>query len=158
MHTSHGSLKIELFCSEVPRAAENFLALVASGAYDNTEFHRNIKGFMVQGGAPSGSTKGGECIWGGKLADEFSPELKHDTRGIVSMANQGPNTNGSQFFIMYAAQPHLDNQYTIVGKVIHGFDTLDAMERVPVGKKNRPLSSILLDSCVIHANPMAPLT
>lgn len=107
-----------VFCDIVPKASFNFLALAASGYYDNTLFHRNIKGFMVQGGDPTGTGKGGESIWGGTFIDEFYSDLKHDARGIVSMANNGPDSNGSQFFITYAAQPHLNNQYTIVGKVI----------------------------------------
>lgn len=109
LHTDLGTLKLELFCDTVPRTTFNFLALAASGYYDNTLFHRNIKGFMLQGGDPTGTGKGGESIWGGKFNDEIHPENQHTTRGIVSMANSGPNTNGSQFFITYAKHPHLDN-------------------------------------------------
>ena len=101
----------------MPKAAFNFLALAASGYYENTLFHRNIKGFMIQGGDPTGTGKGGESIWGGTFIDEFHNDLKHDRKGIVSMANNGPDSNGSQFFITYAAQSHLNNQYTIFGKV-----------------------------------------
>lgn len=82
--------------------------------------------------------------------------MKHDERGVVSMANNGPNTNASQFFITYAAASHLDHVYTIFGHVISGFDTLDKMEKVPVGKKNRPTSDIIIESVTIHANPIAP--
>ena len=109
LHTDLGTLKIEIFCDTVPRTAFNFLALAGSGYYDNTLFHRNIKGFMLQGGDPTGTGKGGESIWGGKFSDEIHPENMHTARGIVSMANSGPNTNGSQFFITYAKHPHLDN-------------------------------------------------
>lgn len=87
LHTSLGDVKIEIFCDTVPRTAFNFLALAASGYYDGTLFHRNVKGFMVQGGDPTGTGKGGESIWGGKFADEIHPENKHTARGIVSMAN-----------------------------------------------------------------------
>eukprot|EP01040_Poterioochromonas_malhamensis_P005540 gene5540-5956_t len=154
--TNYGNIKIEVFCDTVPKASFNFLALAASGYYDNTLFHRNIKGFMVQGGDPTGTGKGGESIWGGTFIDEFHADLKHDARGIVSMANNGPDSNGSQFFITYAAQPHLNNQYTIVGKVIDGLDVLDAFEKIQVGKKNRPLTDIKLERIIIHANPLAP--
>ena len=109
LHTDLGTLKLEVFCDIVPRTSFNFLALAASGYYDNTLFHRNIKGFMLQGGDPTGTGKGGESIWGGKFNDEIHPDNKHTTRGVVSMANSGPNTNGSQFFITYAKHPHLDN-------------------------------------------------
>ncbi len=93
------------------------MALAASNYYDNTLFHRNIKGFMIQGGDPTGTGKGGESIWGGTFLDEFHPDLQHNKKGILSMANNGPNTNGSQFFITYDNQPHLNNQYTIIGQV-----------------------------------------
>jgi peptidyl-prolyl cis-trans isomerase-like 3 len=109
---------------------QNFLALCASGYYDGTIFHRNIKGFMIQGGDPTGTGRGGNSIWGRKFNDEIRESLKHNARGILSMANSGPNTNGSQFFISYAKQPHLNGLYTIFGRVIHGFETLDVMEKV----------------------------
>ena len=105
----------------MPRTTFNFLALAASGYYDGTLFHRNIKGFMVQGGDPTGAGKGGASIWGGKFADEIHPENKHSARGILAMANSGPNTNGSQFYITYAKHPHLDNSYSVFGKLIDGF-------------------------------------
>ncbi|KAG2603955.1 hypothetical protein PVAP13_4NG022300 [Panicum virgatum] len=116
LHTNLGDIKCEVFCDQVPRTAENFLALCASGYYDGTVFHRNIKGFMIQGGDPTGTGKGGTSIWGTKFADEFRESLKHNARGIMSMANSGPNTNGSQFFITYAKQPHLNGHYTVFAK------------------------------------------
>ena len=187
LHTDLGTVKIEVFCDTVPRTSFNFLALAASGYYDNSLFHRNIKGFMLQGGDPTGTGKGGESIWGGKFNDEIHPDNKHTARGIVSMANSGPNTNGSQFFITYAKHPHLDNNCAppsaraaaaarhppcaprltwirapalraadaVFGKVIDGFDTLDALERCPVNEKHRPLSELRLRSITIHANPLA---
>ncbi|KAJ3992413.1 cyclophilin-like domain-containing protein [Lentinula boryana] len=156
LHTTHGELKIELFCEAVPKAAENFLALCASNYYDGCIFHRNIKGFMIQTGDPTGSGKGGQSIWGKPFADEIRSTLKFNARGVVAMANSGVDTNKSQFFITYAKQPHLDGKYTILGKVIDGADsTLDAMERIPVNPKNRPLSEIKLTHVTIHANPIA---
>jgi|EP00505_MAST-04D_sp_SCG-Rhode-Island_P003506 peptidyl-prolyl cis-trans isomerase-like 3 len=156
LHTSLGDVKIELHCDLVPKMTFNMLALAAAGKYNNTKFHRNLAGFMIQGGDTSGTGKGGESIWGGHIPDEFSPHLKHKERGVVSMANRGANTNGSQFFFTYAPQAHLDNVYSIVGKVIHGFDTLDAMERTPVtGKKSRPVTDIVIERVTIHANPFA---
>ncbi|OQR89794.1 peptidyl-prolyl cis-trans isomerase 10 [Thraustotheca clavata] len=155
LHTSLGDIKIEVFCDTVPTTAENFLALCASNAYDKTIFHRNIKGFMIQGGDPTGTGKGGESIWGGKFNDEFHPQNRHNVRGIVSMANSGPNTNKQQFFITYAKQPHLNNVYTVFGKVIDGFEVLDAMEKTPVNEKHRPMKDIVLNSVTIHANPLA---
>ncbi|KAL1918266.1 uncharacterized protein VTP21DRAFT_2926 [Calcarisporiella thermophila] len=159
LNTDLGELKIEVFCEAVPRTAENFLALCASGYYDNTLFHRNIAGFMVQTGDPTGTGKGGTSIWGRKFADEIRSTLKHNARGIVSMANSGPDTNGSQFFITYGKQPHLDGKYTIFGKVIDGADTtLDAIEKVPVDEKYRPIQDVRIRSITIHANPIAEQT
>ncbi len=147
---------MEIYCDTVPKASENFLALIASGYYNGTLFHRNIKDFMVQGGDPTGKGKGGESIYGGYIQDEFHPSHSHSKRGIVSFANNGPNTNGSQFFITYSQHLHLDNVYTIIGEVIDGWDTLDAMEIVPVeGKKNKPVKDIIMQSFTIHANPLA---
>ncbi|KAF8896434.1 cyclophilin-like domain-containing protein, partial [Infundibulicybe gibba] len=162
-------LQLELFCEAVPKAAENFLALCASSYYNGCIFHRNIKGFMIQTGDPGGGGKGGQSIWGEPFADEIRSTLKSpadrnlaksclqfNARGVVAMANSGPDTNKSQFFITYAKQPHLDGKYTIIGKVIDGADsTLDAMERVPVTEKHRPLSEIKLINITIHANPIA---
>lgn len=130
------------------------MALAAAGAYDGTTFHRNIAKFAIQGGDPTGTGKGGEGVAGGHLPDEFS-ELRHDTRGVVAMANRGPDTNGSQFYITYAPQPHLDNVSSVIGRVIGGSDTLDALEKVPVGPKNRPVTPIVITAVTIHANPFA---
>ncbi|KHJ83820.1 peptidyl-prolyl cis-trans isomerase, cyclophilin-type, partial [Oesophagostomum dentatum] len=139
LHTTVGDIKIELFCQECPKTCENFLALCASDYYKNNIFHRNIKDFMVQTGDPTGTGKGGNSIWGAPFEDELSVELRHDGRGTVSMANNGPNTNKSQFFITYAKQPHLDLKYTVFGKVIDGFDALDELETIKVDAKYRPV-------------------
>eukprot|EP00611_Tribonema_gayanum_P015498 TRINITY_DN27359_c0_g1_i1.p1 TRINITY_DN27359_c0_g1~~TRINITY_DN27359_c0_g1_i1.p1 ORF type:complete len:175 (+),score=26.85 TRINITY_DN27359_c0_g1_i1:44-526(+) len=155
LHTSLGDIKVELYCDLTPKTAYNFLALAASGYYDGTKFHRNIKGFMIQGGDPTGTGKGGESIWGDSFADEFHQDATHEARGILAMANRGANTNRSQFFFTYSKQAHLNNVYTVFGKIIDGWDTLDAMEKVPVGKKDRPVTDIVLHSITIHANPLA---
>jgi peptidyl-prolyl cis-trans isomerase-like 3 len=157
LHTTLGDLKLELHCDRAPIAAFNFLALAASGAYDGTPFHRNVKGFVVQGGAPAGGKgKGGECVWGGLMPDQFCAELKHDIRGVVSMASSKPDRVGSQFFVTYAPQPHLDGVQSVCGKVLFGWDTLDKMERAPVtGKKYRPETPIVVERVTIHANPFA---
>ncbi|EKX53642.1 hypothetical protein GUITHDRAFT_150241 [Guillardia theta CCMP2712] len=155
LHTSLGDIKVELFCDRAPQSCENFLALSASGYYDNTVFHRNIKGFMIQGGDPTGTGKGGESIFGKTFADEIKEDLKFSARGMLGMANKGPDTNGSQFFISYTKLPHLNMKYPLFGKVISGWETLDAMEKVPVGAKDRPVEEIKLKSITIHANPIA---
>lgn len=156
LHTDVGDMKIELFCEACPKTCENFLALCASDYYNGCIFHRNIKGFIVQTGDPSNTGKGGNSIWGKKFKDEFKENLKHSTRGMLSMANNGPNTNGSQFFFSYAAQPHLDLKYTIFGKIIDGFEVLEELEKLQVNPKTfRPLVDKKINSVTIHANPIA---
>ncbi|XP_058820025.1 peptidyl-prolyl cis-trans isomerase-like 3 [Topomyia yanbarensis] len=156
LHTDVGEIKLELFCEECPKTCENFLALCASDYYNGCIFHRNIKGFIVQTGDPAGTGKGGQSIWGRKFEDEFKENLKHNERGMISMANSGPNTNASQFFITYAAQPALDLKYTLFGKVIDGFEALDELEKLAVNPKTyRPVSEKRINSITIHANPIA---
>merc|ERR1712004_33245 len=111
---------------------------------------------MVQTGDPTGTGKGGASIWGRKFADEFHENHKHTKRGMVSMANNGPNSNGSQFFIIYDTQPSLNMKYTVFAKVIDGYDVLDELEKQPVHEKNfRPQSEITIRDTTIHANPIA---
>lgn len=158
LHTDLGDIKLELFCEHAPKTCENFLALCASGYYDGCVFHRNIKGFMVQTGDPTNTGKKGESIWGGYFDDEITDHLKHSERGIVSMANKGPNTNGSQFFITYSKQSNLDMKYTIFAHIIHGMDVLDELEKIPVNEKNyRPEYDIKIKGVTIHANPIADM-
>lgn len=180
LHTSLGDVKVEVFCESVPRTAEvsivanleeetllangsqNFLALCASGYYDNSPFHRLIPKFMVQTGAPASpdppeNPKGGRSIWGGAFEDEIRPALKHSARGMLAMANKGPGTNGSQFFILFDKAPHLDGLNTVFGKVIgdEGLATLAKMESVEIDKKSRPKEPFRIDHVTIHANPLA---
>ncbi|EHY52616.1 Peptidyl-prolyl cis-trans isomerase cyp10 [Exophiala dermatitidis] len=169
LHTSHGDIKIEIFCESVPKTAENFLALCASGAYDGTPFHRMIPDFMVQGGDTSLGPrnteenpipKGGTSIWGQYFEDEIKvPALRHSGRGMVSMANKGPGTNGSQFFITFKEAAHLDGKNTVFGRVIDGAEeggALEKMEAVKVDKKFRPKDEkIVLERVTVHANPLA---
>ncbi|KAJ3530837.1 hypothetical protein NM688_g7654 [Phlebia brevispora] len=142
LHTNLGDLKIEVFCEAVPKTAEVGL-LSCLGTHHLTGRSLTARIFWLCD--PSGSGKGGQSIWGKPFDDEIRSTLKFNNRGIVAMANAGPDSNKSQFFITYAKQPHLDGKYTILGKVIDGADTtLDAMERVPVNAKNRPLNEIKL--------------
>lgn len=158
LHTDIGDIKIELHCEAAPKACKNFLALCASNYYDGCVFHRNIKGFIVQTGDPTNTGKGGKSIWGEMFEDELSEHLKHNKRGVVSMANKGPNTNGSQFFITYSKQTNLDMKYTIFGHVIDGMDTLDELENIPVNEKTyRPNYDIKIKNVTIHSNPIAEL-
>lgn len=124
LKTEKGDIRIQLFADKAPKTVNNFVFLARQGFYDNTTFHRVIPGFMAQGGDPTGTGSGGP---GYQFADEFHPDLKHDSEGILSMANAGPNTNGSQFFITYAPQPHLDGHHAVFGKVVSGMDVLQAL-------------------------------
>ena len=142
-----GRVKAELFADLCPRTAENFRqfctgefrpAQVPVG-YKGAPFHRVIKGFMVQGGDPGGDGTGGESIWGGDFEDEFVHSLRHDRPFTLSMANGGPNTNGSQFFITTAPTPWLDNKHTVFGRCIVGMNTVSLIENVKTGKFDKPL-------------------
>ncbi len=155
LHTSLGDLKLELFCEDAPKTCHNFLALCASNYYDNTVFTRLIKKFIIQGGDPTGTGKGGESIYKQMFEDEIRDHLKFTNRGIVAMANAGKDMNGSQFFITFAKAPHIDGKNTIFGKVIDGFPVLDMMEKAKVDESMRPLTDVKIERVTIHANPMA---
>jgi peptidyl-prolyl cis-trans isomerase-like 3 len=157
LHTTAGDLKTELFCERCPKACENFLALCASGYYNNCIFHRNIKSFMVQTGDPTNTGKGGQSIWNAPFEDELHTDITHDSRGFLSMASNGPNTNRSQFFITYEKQAHLDLKHTVFGRVIDGFDTLEELENIKVDAKYRPVVEQRIRNVTIHANPIAIL-
>lgn len=157
LHTTHGPIKADLFCSACPKTTYNFLALCTTSAYDGSPFHRLIPGFMIQGGSPStGTTKDSPSIYGGEqFEDEIKSSLRHNARGILSMANKGPNTNGSQFFVCFDKAPHLDGKNTVFGRVIEGFDTLDKIEAIPADKKSRPKEQLKIEKVTVHANPLA---
>lgn len=135
IQTARGEIRLRLFTEQAPRTCENFEKLARQGFYDGLKFHRVIKEFMIQGGCPRGNGTGGP---GYTFADEFHPDLKHDGPGVLSMANAGPNTNGSQFFITHVATPWLDGKHSVFGRVIAGQEVVDAirqgdtMERVEV--------------------------
>ncbi|MCX6026660.1 MAG: peptidylprolyl isomerase, partial [Chloroflexi bacterium] len=120
-HTEKGDFVVELFADRAPKTVNNFVFLAREGFYNGATFHRVIRDFMAQGGDPTGSGSGGP---GYRFADEFHPGLRHDGPGVVSMANAGPNTNGSQFFITHRATPHLDNKHSVFGKVIKGMQVV----------------------------------
>ena len=130
LSTDKGDIVLELFADKVPITVNNFVFLAGEGYYDDTIFHRVIPGFMAQGGDPTRTGRGGP---GYRFADEFNPSLKHDKPGVLSMANAGPGTNGSQFFITYAPTPHLNNKHSIFGQVLSGMDVLTSIpERDPM--------------------------
>jgi cyclophilin family peptidyl-prolyl cis-trans isomerase len=129
MKTSKGDILIQLFSDKAPVTVNNFVFLARDGFYDNTTFHRVIKPFMIQGGDPTGTGMGGP---GYRFKDEFHKDLRHNSPGILSMANAGPHTNGSQFFITHVPTPHLDNRHAVFGKVIEGMDVINSIsERDP---------------------------
>ncbi len=126
IETNKGTIKLELYPDKTPITVANFVNLANRGFYSGLKFHRVIKGFMIQGGDPSGNGSGGP---GYMFKDEFSPDLKHSSPGILSMANRGPETNGSQFFITHVPTPHLDGRHTVFGKVISGQNVVDSIEQ-----------------------------
>lgn len=153
LETNIGEVVIELQTETAPKAVWNFVKLAQKGYYRGVRFHRNIKNFMIQGGDPTGTGKGGQSIWGKNFQDEFDGPLTHSERGMVSMANKGKNTNSSQFFITYKPAKHLDRKHTIFGKVVDGLDTLDKMEAVPVDEGSRPLREIVIKDIVVFLDP-----
>eukprot|EP00879_Flechtneria_rotunda_P011496 GHRR01012009.1.p2 GENE.GHRR01012009.1~~GHRR01012009.1.p2 ORF type:complete len:245 (+),score=72.74 GHRR01012009.1:4647-5381(+) len=142
MHTTKGDITLRLFPDECPRTVENFTTHARNGYYDHVIFHRVIKGFMLQTGDPLGDGTGGESIWGGEFEDEFRSTLRHDRPGILSMANAGPNTNGSQFFITTVPTPWLDNKHTVFGRVVKGMDVVSLIEKVKTDRTDKPLEDL----------------
>jgi peptidyl-prolyl cis-trans isomerase A (cyclophilin A) len=150
--TTEGAFKIKLFADKAPKTVENFVSL-AEGAktgkrfYDGLIFHRVIPNFMIQGGCPEGTGRGGP---GYKFADEFHPSLRHSKKGILSMANSGPNTNGSQFFITVAETPWLDNKHSVFGEVVEGYDVVEKISKVPRNAMDRPSKDVQIRSVTIE--------
>src|SRR5258708_3896040 len=150
--TTEGKFKAKLHADKVPKTVENFVSL-ADGTktgkpfYDGLIFHRVIPNFMIQGGCPEGSGRGGP---GYKFADEFHPSLRHSKKGILSMANSGANTNGSQFFITVAETSWLDNKHTVFGEVVEGYDVVEKISNVPKSSQDRPTQDVQLRSVKIE--------
>ncbi|KAL9130778.1 MAG: hypothetical protein Q9217_001126 [Psora testacea] len=154
--TNHGNLTLELYTEYAPKAVWNFVKLAKNGYYTGVMFHRNIRNFMLQGGDPTGSGRGGSSIWGKPFADEWAQSpLSHDARGILSMANKGKDTNTSQFFITYRQCPHLNRKHTIFGRVVAGLDTsLCSIEDVEVSDPDkRPLEDITMEEVNVFVDP-----
>ncbi|WP_049985688.1 peptidylprolyl isomerase [Halobellus rufus] len=158
LHTTKGDITLELFEQRAPRTVENFLGLATGekewsdpetgetrtdSLYEGTIFHRIIDDFMIQGGDPEGTGRGGP---GYTFDDEFHEDLNHDGAGVLSMANRGPNTNGSQFFITLGAQPHLDGKHAVFGHVVEGMDVVEEIGNVPTDRNDAPLKDIEIES------------
>ena len=179
MKTNMGDIKIKLFPNEAPKTVENFTTHAKNGYYNGLIFHRVIKDFMIQGGDPTGTGMGGKSIWGNSFEDEFNPVL-HNLRGALSMANAGPNTNGSQFFIVQAdtvpehllsqmadmpdafpkdiidsykdlgGTPWLDFRHTVFGQVFYGMDVVDSIANTQVGAGDKPVNDVIIESILIE--------
>lgn len=143
MKTSKGTMTLELFEERAPETTANFVKLVEKGFYDGVKFHRVISEFMIQGGCPQGNGRGGP---GYTIPDEFHPELTHEGAGVLSMANAGPNTGGSQFFITLVSTPWLDNRHAVFGRIVDGTDVLTEIGSTPTDGQDRPLEDVVMES------------
>ncbi len=141
IETTEGDIFADLFQADVPKTVANFVKLARKGFYDGIIFHRVIPDFMIQTGDPDGNGTGGP---GYEFDDEFSPKLRHSKPGILSMANAGPNTNGSQFFITEVPTPHLDNRHSVFGEVTQGMDVVHRIAQVPRDRRDRPLKDVVM--------------
>jgi len=154
MRTTLGDIHLRLFPDKCPKTVENFVTHSQNGYYDGLIFHRVIKGFMIQGGDPEGDGTGGTSIWGRDFEDEFHPDLQHDRPGVLSMANAGPGTNGSQFFITTVAITRLDNKHTVFGRVTKGMDVVHSIENVKTDKEDKPYDDVkILNIEIVADNP-----
>jgi len=149
IETNHGTIVAEMFEDVAPKTAGNFMELAEKGFYDGVVFHRVIDGFMIQGGDPTGTGRGGP---GYTIPDEFAPGLAHTEVGTFSMANAGPNSGGSQFFITLAATPWLDGKHAIFGKVISGLDVVQAIGKVKTGMGDRPVEEVVMKKVTVSRN------
>lgn len=147
IETTHGAIVVALYSDEAPKTVANFIKLAKQGFYDGIIFHRIIPGFMIQTGDPTGTGRGGP---GYTFADEISPHLRHDGPGIVSMANSGPNTNGSQFFITLAPASWLDGKHTIFGRVVEGMKVVEQIVQIPRDANDRPLAEAAMKRVTIQ--------
>ncbi|KIJ26133.1 hypothetical protein M422DRAFT_216413 [Sphaerobolus stellatus SS14] len=151
-----GSLNLELYCEKAPKTCYNFLMLARQGKFEDCPFHRLIPGFMIQTGDPTGTGSGGESYWGTPFRDEFDNKnaAKHDSRGVLAMANRGPGTNGSQWYITFREAPNLDGKHTVFGKLVGGDDILDALEKLPrKDGTERPAKTVKIKEVVIYFDP-----
>jgi peptidylprolyl isomerase len=139
--TNQGNVEIKLYSDVAPKTCENFIGLVNKGYYNGLIFHRVIKGFMIQGGDPTGTGRGGESLWGRDFEDEVNPSVQFNKSGLLAMANRGPATNGSQFFITTVPTPHLNMRHTIFGEVISGMEVIQAIENTQVGPGDKPVEN-----------------
>ncbi len=149
MKTNQGTITLELYPDIAPKAVENFTKLSKKGYYNGVIFHRVIKDFMIQGGDPTGTGRGGKSIWNKEFENEYKPNVVFDKPGLLAMANRGPNTNGSQFFITVRPTPWLNGGYTIFGKVIKGFDIVKKIENTPTLRGDRPVEKQVIESITI---------
>ncbi len=150
IETSMGTIEVELFENATPKTVKNFVGLAEKGYYNGVKFHRVIDKFMIQGGDPTGTGRGGESIYGGKFDDEIVDTIKHSGPGILSMANAGPNTNGSQFFVTLVPTPWLDGRHTVFGKVTKGMEVVQAIGKVKTTKPlDRPVEDIVMKKVTI---------
>lgn len=147
IETNKGTFEAELFEDRAPKTTKNFVDLAEKGFYDGVIFHRVIEGFMLQGGDPTGTGRGGP---GYKIPDEFHPDLRHDEPGVLSMANAGPGTGGSQFFVTLAPTPWLDGKHAVFGKVTSGMDVVSAIGGVPTGSGDRPVEDVVMERVSIQ--------
>jgi len=151
MKTNMGTIEIELYAEQTPKTVENFVGLAEKDYYNGIIFHRVIPNFMIQGGDPTGTGRGGASLWGKPFEDEIVPSLVFDEPGILAMANSGPNTNGSQFFITVAATTWLNGNHTIFGKVTEGMDVVYAISKVSTSKPgDKPLQDVVMESVTIE--------
>jgi len=150
IETKSGDIVVELYSDIAPKAVENFVTHAQNGYFDGLIFHRVIPGFMIQGGDPTGTGRGGESIWGKPFADEYAPNIVFDRAGILAMANAGANTNGSQFFITTAPTPWLNGRHTIFGEVVEGLDVVKTIENTPTGAHDKPIEDQKIITIVVE--------